>query len=67
MTDYIEKVAHLLVVDDHPENLIVLKAVFKKQGYIIETAEDGPSALKALEKSSFDLILLDYDAWYGWI
>ncbi len=59
MTDYTEKVAHLLVVDDHPENLIVLKAVFKKQGYIIETAEDGPSALKALEKSSFDLILLD--------
>lgn len=59
MTDYTEKVAHLLVVDDHPENLIVLKAVFKKQGYIIETADDGPSALKALEKSSFDLILLD--------
>ncbi|MDX2471009.1 MAG: diguanylate cyclase [SAR324 cluster bacterium] len=59
LIENIDSSARLLVVDDHPENLIVLKAVFKKQGYQIETAEDGPSALKALDKFSYDLILLD--------
>ena len=53
------ELTHLLVVDDHLENLIVLKAVFKKQGYSIDTAENGIEALEAIEKKSYDLILLD--------
>ena len=49
----------LLLVDDHPENLVILQAVLKNQGYEMETALSGIQALELMASNSFDLILLD--------
>lgn len=49
----------ILVVDDHPDNLYVLKAMLKRQGYAVATAMDGETALEMTKADSYDLILLD--------
>ncbi len=49
----------ILVVDDIPKNLQVLGNTLKENGYQLEFALDGPSAIKWTEKTNFDLILLD--------
>jgi len=49
----------LLIVDDSPENLFLLRRILKTTGYIIIEAEDGQQALEAVENNSIDLILLD--------
>ncbi len=49
----------LLLVDDHQENLTVLKAVLKNQGYDLVTALNGKEALHQVTLFDFDLILLD--------
>ncbi len=49
----------LLLVDDHPENLTVLKAVLKNQEYDLITALSGMAALDLVSQHVFDLILLD--------
>jgi PAS domain S-box-containing protein len=42
---------HLLVVDDNATNREVLSAIFLSRGVNVEVAEDGPSALSALERA----------------
>lgn len=49
----------VLAVDDDDFNLEILAKFLHKQGYLVTTAEDGVQALSELEKSSFDLVLLD--------
>jgi two-component system response regulator HydG len=49
----------ILVVDDEQSHRIMLKAVLTKEGYDISEADDGISAVKAVESESFDLILMD--------
>jgi adenylate cyclase len=49
----------VLVVDDQPPNLRLLHAVLSPRGYQVITAESGESALKALQESPIDLVLLD--------
>jgi two-component system response regulator HydG len=49
----------ILVVDDEQSHRTMLKAVLTKEGYDISEADDGVSALKAVESESFDLILMD--------
>ncbi len=50
---------HLLIVDDMPDNLRVLKAILAEQGYEVSAAISGELALKALQKIIPDLVLLD--------
>lgn len=50
----------VLVVDDEPSNRKILEQVLTRQGYSVEIANDGAEALKKLESSQPDLILLDY-------
>lgn len=55
----IPKIDSILAVDDTPDNLLLLEAILSEEGYDIHTAEDGISALKHVEQSPPDLILLD--------
>lgn len=51
--------AHLLLVDDHAENLAVLSNMLEREGYRIMFAKDGATALELAQKAMPDLILLD--------
>lgn len=50
---------NILVVDDTPANLRILVDLLSKQGYTVRPAPSGPLALKAVQASPPDLILLD--------
>ncbi len=49
----------ILIVDDELSILKVLSHIFKKQGYITETANSEENALKILKKQTFDLVISD--------
>lgn len=49
----------ILIVDDHPDNIEVLKVRLEALGYRTATAADGETALRMVGKSPPDLILLD--------
>ena len=51
--------AVVLVVDDNPENLRVLREMLTKQGCTIRVARSGHEALRSVEASPPDMILLD--------
>lgn len=58
MTDEREKGRTILIVDDTPENIDILKGVLKEQ-YIIKAATRGGKALEIARTTPVDLILLD--------
>jgi adenylate cyclase len=49
----------ILVVDDTEANRDLLSRRLRRQGHAVDTADGGRSALEAMSKSEFDLILLD--------
>jgi signal transduction histidine kinase len=49
----------ILVVDDSPDNVFLIKTILEQEGYTISSAENGMSALAQLEASPCDLVLLD--------
>ena len=51
--------ARILVVDDEPSLVAVLKPVLEAEGYAVRVAVDGASALGALELFGADVLLLD--------
>ena len=51
--------ARILVVDDNPANVDILRARLASHGYEIVTAADGEEALVAVREQQPDLILLD--------
>lgn len=54
-----EQLHRILVVDDEERIRRLLKMYLEKEGYEIEEAEDGETALKLATGNDFDLILLD--------
>ncbi len=50
----------LLIVDDEPDILLVMSANLKKEGYEVDTAEDGIAALKKVEARDYDAIIVDH-------
>ncbi|MFC4103766.1 MULTISPECIES: response regulator transcription factor [Paenibacillus] len=54
-----EQQHRILVVDDEERIRRLLKMYLEKEGYVIEEAEDGESALRMASGKDFDLILLD--------
>lgn len=51
--------ATVLVVDDNPENLRVLREMLTDQGCEVRVAKNGKQALRSVEAAPPDLILLD--------
>jgi signal transduction histidine kinase/CheY-like chemotaxis protein len=49
----------ILVAEDNPINRKLLKSMLKSLEFDVDTVDDGPSVLTALEKASYDLILMD--------
>src|SRR5438105_3526561 len=49
----------ILVVDDHEDNIELLRARLEARGYEVEGATDGQAALEMVDKVCPDLILLD--------
>ena len=52
--------ARILVVDDTPMNLVVVKELLKETRIHIDEALSGVECLKKLESEHYDLLLLDY-------
>lgn len=51
--------ATILIVDDVPENVMLLNRVLQSEGYAVQTAENGSQALAITQRTPPDLILLD--------
>jgi putative two-component system response regulator len=49
----------LLIVDDEPQNVEVLRRLMSRLGYDVLTAPDGESALQSVARDRPDLVLLD--------
>lgn len=52
-------VKNILVVDDDPHILALLKELLTQSGFHVETASNGEEGLAKLEQSNFDLMLCD--------
>jgi class 3 adenylate cyclase len=51
--------ARILVVDDTPNNVKLLKDLLTMKGYAVVTASSGPEGLEQIDKEHPDLVLLD--------
>src|SRR3990172_3337438 len=49
----------ILIVDDEPNIVLALELLMKKEGYEVQSVNDGESALQAAKQNHPDLILLD--------
>jgi DNA-binding NtrC family response regulator len=49
----------ILIVDDELSVRGSLEEWFREDGFLVETAEDGPAALRAMDKGPYDIVLLD--------
>ena len=52
---------HVLLVDDDPLSLLLLKKVLEKGGHVVTTADNGQAALDRLRHARYDLVVLDGD------
>ena len=50
----------ILIVDDDQNDCIILKRLLSDEGYDVDTASDGLSALRLFGEESHDLVILDY-------
>lgn len=51
----------ILIADDHKQIRDTLEMVLSTQGYQVTTAQDGLEAIQHIERSRFDICLLDLD------
>ncbi|MBQ7564187.1 MAG: response regulator [Lachnospiraceae bacterium] len=52
--------AEILVVDDEPMNLLVARGIFGEYGMRVETATNGPEAIRLCRKKRYDIIFMDH-------
>lgn len=51
--------ARILIVDDSPSQLLILKRIVETMGHTVVTAEDGAKGVEAAKRELPDLILMD--------
>jgi DNA-binding response OmpR family regulator len=49
----------ILVADDDPDVLEVIKAILEHEGFRVRTARDGEQAYKLVRRKTFDAVILD--------
>ena len=49
----------ILVVDDTPANLKLVRVVLSSAGYLVRGCRDARETLRAVEEEPFDLVLMD--------
>ncbi len=54
-----KKTLRVLVADDNATNQAVLKGMLEYAGHQVDTAFNGKTAIQALEKFSYDLVIMD--------
>lgn len=54
-----EKINKILVCEDNEVIIKVIEYKLRRDGYIVEIAKDGNSAIEKLNQTSYDLILTD--------
>lgn len=54
------KDAKILVVDDVPINLKVIKGLLKKTDIVVDMVESGKACIEAMSNTCYDLVLLDH-------
>jgi len=50
---------HILAIDDNDDSLSLFEDILKPRGFLLTVARSGEEALRILERSTPDLILLD--------
>ncbi|PSB30060.1 response regulator [Stenomitos frigidus] len=53
------QVYQLLAVDDIPDNLFLLQTILEAEGFVVDVATNGTTALNKIKASPPDLVLLD--------
>lgn len=51
--------SRILLVEDNPLNQQIASQILRSNGFIVDIAEDGIAAIEAIEKDTFDCILMD--------
>lgn len=51
--------AKILIVDDDPDFVSIVRSILQSEGYGISVASNGDQALKVMKKEKPDLVLLD--------
>lgn len=51
--------ARILLAEDHPVNQELVRVQLAMHGYVCDVVDDGLAALEALERSPYDLLLVD--------
>jgi CheY-like chemotaxis protein len=49
----------ILVVDDNPDSVIIMRTILESQGYEVAVATNGAEALEQVTEATPDLVLLD--------
>ncbi len=57
--DPVAAAARILLVEDNPDNRLLVKAYLKQEPYQIVEAENGAEAVAAVQQDTFDLVLMD--------
>jgi signal transduction histidine kinase/CheY-like chemotaxis protein len=52
--------ARILVVDDNPVNLAVVKGLLKQYGIAADTADGGKEAIEKIKQTDYDIIFMDH-------
>lgn len=50
---------HLLIVDDEPKVVALLKRALERDGHTLEVATSGDDALRSIKEGKFDALILD--------
>jgi two-component system alkaline phosphatase synthesis response regulator PhoP len=51
--------ARIMIVDDDPDFVEIVRSILAPEGYDIQTASNGDQAFKSMKKEKPDLVLLD--------
>ncbi len=49
----------IMVIDDQPDILDIVKAILERSGYVVQVADSGMEAFSLMEEKKPDLIILD--------